>query len=103
DSLGEQIVSGLFLLYPNAGAGKAGLTSRADAEFLGFISQTNLSTETNPPVAELIAESDTGGPPRGIAGSPSEFIKLLWELSTVRSGGYYLYYQLPGDGTGLPD
>ena len=40
--------------------------------------------------------------PTGIVNKPAEFIKLLWELSTVNSGGTYLFYQLLADGTGLP-
>jgi hypothetical protein len=66
------------------------------------MTQTNLSTETNPErsLSLVLASSDTS--PRGIANSPGEFIKLLWELSVVRSGGYYLFYQVIDGGGGLP-
>ena len=102
DSLGEEMVSGLFILYPDNGSAPTGLVSRGDSEFLSFITQTNLSTETNPPAmlrGAMVSEEQ----PRGIANTPAEFIKLLWELSTVRSGGYYLYYELVNEGTGLPE
>lgn len=102
DSLGQELISHLFLLYQPGGAAASGLTSRGDSEFLSFITQTNLSTETNPPSAAVV-EALATGPPRGIANSPAEFVKLLWELSSVRSGGYYLYFQIPGEGAGLPD
>jgi hypothetical protein len=77
------------------------LVTPADDDFLAFITQTNLSTETNPPALSRLAMA-AGAPPRGIANSPAQFIKLLWELSTVRSGGYYLYYEDVESGAGLP-
>ncbi|UIJ71030.1 hypothetical protein [Aurantimonas sp. HBX-1] len=101
-SEGESLVSGLFLLYGDVNSGASGLTSRAESEFLSFIVQSNLSTETNPPpaAAMMLAVGDTL--PTGIVNKTAEFIKLLWELSTVNSGGTYLFYQMLADGTGLP-
>jgi len=101
DSLGEKIISGLFMLYPDSAVATSGLVSRADSEFLSFITQTNLSTETNPPPMffDAIAETQLNG----IGNSPADFIKMMWELSTVRSGGYYLYYEVIGQGVGLPE
>ncbi|HVZ37960.1 MAG TPA: peptidoglycan-binding protein [Candidatus Kapabacteria bacterium] len=103
DSIGQEIVSGLFILYPDNPAAPTGLVSRASSEFLSFITQTNLSTTTNPPAAPMALFAASGSQPRGIAQSPGEFIKLMWELSTVRSGGYYLYYEMVGSDAGLPD
>ncbi len=102
DGLGEEIISGIFILYPDNGAAPTSLVSRGREEFLSFIMQTNLSTETNPPQALRLMADGSGEPPRGIANSPAEFIKLMWELSTVRSGGYYLYYEMVGADAGLP-
>jgi LysM repeat protein len=101
-SEGEGIVQDIFLLYADMNNGAQGLTSRAAGEFLSFIVQSNLSTETSPPPALRAAATAAPEPPRGIANKPAEFIKLLWELSTVNSGGTYLFYQLPAEGTGLP-
>lgn len=101
DALGEDMASGVFLLYNQSGPGAPMLVTPADPDFLAFITQTNLSTETNPFSARLRAMSD-GMPPRGIANSPGQFIRLLWELSTVRSGGYYLYYENVETGEGIP-
>ncbi|MEM7481907.1 MAG: peptidoglycan-binding protein [Acidobacteriota bacterium] len=103
DELGEDIASGIFLLYGQAGPSAPELVTLGEEEFLSFITQTNLSTETNPPRSLLLARAqDDGTPPRGIANSPGEFVKLLWELSVVRSGGYYLFYQVVDGGDGLP-
>ncbi len=102
-SEGEDLVSALFLLYADVNNGATGLTSRADSEFLSFIVQSNLSTETNPPPsARAFSQALADAPPTGIANSPAEFLKLLWELSTVNSGGTFLFYQLLKDGSGLP-
>lgn len=101
DALGENIVSDLFLLYPQSGSAVS-LTTLSAPEFLAFMTQTNLSTETNPERSLTLARSLAGSSPRGIANSPGEFIKLLWELSVVRSGGYYLFYQVIDGGDGFP-
>ena len=101
DALGEGIVSAVFLLYAQSGSSAPTLVTLADPEFLSFVTQTNLSTEANPEAA-LRTLALQGTPPRGIANTPSEFIKLLWELSVVRSGGYYLFYQVVDGGQGLP-
>lgn len=102
-SIGEDLVSGLFLTYADINNGVPGLTSQAPSDFLSYIVQSNLSTETNPPAgafraSALLAEE----PPTGIAMAPAEFIKLLWELSTVNSGGSFLFYQNLVTGSGLP-
>lgn len=102
--LGEEIISGLFILYPDNAAAPNTLVSRAASEFLSFITQTNLSTETNPPQSsDALLSVETNAPPRGIANRPADFVKLMWELSTVRSGGYYFYYEVVGQSIGLPD
>lgn len=101
DELGEDMASAVFLLYNPSGPGAPMLVTPADGDFLAFITQTNLSTETNPPARSVLALA-SGAPPRGIANTPAEFIRLLWELSTVRSGGYYLYYEDMASGAGLP-
>lgn len=99
---GPGLVSGLFLLYPQAG--ESGVLATLDTpEFLAFLTQANLSTETNPNSLALRSTSaEALSIPRGIGNSPQEFIRLLWELSTVRSGGYYLFYQAMDGGGGFP-
>ncbi|MFN8569791.1 MAG: hypothetical protein U0Z44_20190, partial [Kouleothrix sp.] len=100
NALGEDVISGVFLLYEQPGTASQ-LVTLASQEFLAFITQTNLSTETNPPRSSTLAVAG-GTPPRGIANAPGQFVKLLWELSVVRSGGYYLFYQVIDGGAGLP-
>lgn len=99
NALGEDVIS-VVLLYEQPGTASQ-LVTLASQEFLAFITQTNLSTETNPPRSSVLAVAG-GTPPRGIANAPGQFVKLLWELSVVRSGGYYLFYQVIDGGAGLP-
>ncbi|NDY74239.1 hypothetical protein DO021_20415 [Desulfobacter hydrogenophilus] len=103
DSLGEKTLSDIFLLYNDESDGSNGLMNRGKSEFLSFIVQSNLSTETNPPPI-LFAAKDAAKDEKvsGIANSPTDFVKLMWELSTVNQGGYYLYYQSFKEGDGLP-
>lgn len=97
----SDLISGLFLLLPDSGRGRPGLVSRGTDELLAFLTRTNLTTETAPPT--LFGAGPEAEPARGIITPPAEFVRFLWELSTVRAGGYYLYYQVPKEGTGLPD
>lgn len=101
--LGTTIVSGQFLLMPQGNAKASNLLSQARSDFLAFLTQTNLSTETNPPPALMAARLAVDSGPRGILNPPEEVVKLLWELSTVRSGGYYLSYYDVIAASGLPD
>lgn len=99
-SLGEPILSGIFLLYPT-GSTTPGLISQGAADLLAFATQTNVSTETNPAALRRFSNAGAGQPVRGIANSPTDFLQLVWEVSSVNSGGYYLYYEIVGSG-GLP-
>ncbi len=102
--VGTGIVKDLFLLMPQGDAKATNLLNQAQSDFLAFLTQTNLSTETNPPPSNFtsLAMADPAAP-RGILNPTDEFIQLLWELATVRSGGYYLSYQDFVSGAGLPD
>lgn len=102
DELGEDVVSSVSLLYQQGDGTTSQLITLGQSEFLAFITQTNLSTETNPERSALLSLTDDDNVPTGIANSPGEFVKLLWELSVVRSGGYYLFYQVIDGGDGLP-
>jgi LysM repeat protein len=69
------------------------------------IAQVNLSTETRPPSLMLQAALDAEEP-KGLGllnNSKSEFVRLLWEASITRAGGFYLYYYNADAGGGLPD
>ncbi|MEG2029362.1 MAG: hypothetical protein RR376_01795 [Janthinobacterium sp.] len=101
-AVGETLVAGLFLLYSEGGSDQVALTGQADADYLCFLSQTNLSTESHPPAGRMLLAGTETALPRGIANSHSQFIKLLWEQSVVRGGGYYLYFEDMVSGAGLP-
>lgn len=107
DALGADVVSGAFLLYGKATGAAVGsgdaieLVTLGDTEFLSFITQTNLSTDANPDGGPAGRTADAE-PPHGIANSPAELVRLLWELSVVRNGGYYLYYRVLDGDAGLP-
>ncbi len=66
------------------------------------LSQANLSTTTRPPTM-MLAETAGGGSEKiKLLNSPSQYIRLLWEASITRAGGFYLYYNEKNVG-GLPD
>jgi len=66
------------------------------------ISQSNLSTTTRPPsggaAAALLAPA-----PANLLNQPTELIRLLWEASITRNGGFFLYYYDDASKEGLPD
>jgi hypothetical protein len=103
DDLGEAIAPAVFLSYALPSPSGQTLTTLGDAQFLAFLAQTNLSTETNP-VSDTrrLARLAANPAPSGIGNSTHEFLRLLWELSVVRSGGYFLYYETVDGGSGLP-
>ncbi|UCZ75913.1 hypothetical protein LHK94_02535 [Dickeya zeae] len=85
----------------------SGVTFSADtgAGVVFGISQTNLSTVTRPPAgfllaARLSAEDDTNS---NLLNKPTELVRLLWEASITRAGGFFLYYFDADSGAGLPD
>ncbi|GHB17224.1 hypothetical protein GCM10007094_00820 [Pseudovibrio japonicus] len=67
------------------------------------ISQTNLSTVTNPG-AELFFEQSQSAQGNGptLLNTPMALIKLLWEAGITNSGGFYLYYTADDGVTGFP-
>lgn len=87
-----------------AGGDKRSLQSLDITALNTFITQANLSTETNPVTKGIRARMARGAAvPHGILNEPEDFVRLLWECSIVRSGGYYLFYQNLGTNKGLPD
>ncbi|HEX8231254.1 MAG TPA: LysM peptidoglycan-binding domain-containing protein [Chloroflexia bacterium] len=101
-------IAGLYLLYRPNETGqaqtRAGLQTDGMSNIVAFAVQANLSTETNPPQGTLLTtllQQPSGL--TGIINSPEDFIKLLWECSIVRSGGFNIFYQVIASQTGLPD
>jgi len=96
-------IASLTLLYPpDASTGTpTGLQSDNSASVTLGILQANLSTVTNPPVG-FAAALDQPATATGCLNKPYDFVKLLWECSITRSGGYYLYYFESEAGAGFP-
>lgn len=114
DSSFQQMV----LLYPPASTGSNATgwqsddqsVSNGQAVSLMGIGQVNLSTETHPP-SGLLLDAQLAllatAPLPNVINTPTEFLRLLWEASITRSGGFYLSYTtgIGGGGQlqGLPD
>lgn len=101
------IIDQISLLYqPNPTSADArGYLSDGPDNVTMFLTQVNLSTDTNPVQAavRMMMRRQAAPRPSGVVNDKYEFIKFLWECSVVRSGGYYLYYQEMIGNTGLPD
>ncbi len=104
---GSSIIDDLRILYkPNPTADeKEGFISDGNNNIQSFITQSNLSNETNPPerVQMLRFMVEAEEPNKGILNKKEDFIRLLWQCSIVRSGGYSLFYNVLESNTGIPD
>ncbi|MDD5275150.1 MAG: hypothetical protein PHR16_03590 [Methylovulum sp.] len=100
-------VQNITLLYtPNASSNNdAGMVSDPQSDIAAFITQANLSTYTNPegPAFAFFAAQPEAVQPEGLLNTSYNFIKLLWECSITRSGGFYLYYENKPKESGFPD
>ncbi|MHA7777313.1 LysM peptidoglycan-binding domain-containing protein [Roseibium sp. M-1] len=66
------------------------------------ISQSNLSTTTRPP-AGVGTQAFAAPAPANLLNKPTDLIRLLWEASITRNGGFFLYYYDDASKDGLPD
>ena len=102
DDNNQSLIDDMQWLY----MGAEGLLSVGNINMKSYIIQSNLSTETNPDTSDINAlsfKTAAAVEPNGIMNSLYDFVKLLWECSITRSGGYYLLYnEIEGD-TGFPD
>lgn len=107
DSDGSKTIQQIQILYqPDPTQNSAGgYISDANGQFKTAIVQANLSTETNPiTFMAMNFMEEEASPVRdyNTLNSAGDFIKLLWECSIVRSGGFYFYYN-NSENKGLPD
>ncbi|MES2727950.1 MAG: hypothetical protein V4643_12650 [Bacteroidota bacterium] len=107
DSDGTKTIQQIQILYqPDPTQNSAGgYVSDANGAFKTAIVQANLSTETNPVALMAMDFMALDTPPArnyNTLNSAGDFIKLLWECSIVRSGGFYFYYN-NSENKGLPD
>lgn len=78
-------------------------TDAPDSLTMG-IAQVNLSTETKPDtVSAMLLREGAEQEEMVLLNKPTDFIRLLWQASITRGGGYYLYYFNSGNNGGLPD
>lgn len=98
---GASPIAGIQILYPPDPAQPnppEGLVAADPATVGFFLLQTNLSTVSNPPSTAALSrralEEETGL----INQTPLDFVRLVWECSIVRSGGYDLYYAAGAEG-----
>jgi len=92
-----------FGFAPNQSNGvNPGIQTDPIASLTIGIAQANLSTFTRPaPAANRLLAIP--GAQSNLLNKPTELIRLLWQASITRDGGYYLYYFNAEDGEGLPD
>ena len=96
----------LHVLY---NAAHSGYESEALGDHPVLLAKTNLSTTSQPEAVSTALrlmqtrseQPDLLGPTQAPLADVADFLRLLWELSVVRSGGTYLYYRNAA-GDGLP-
>lgn len=99
----NNVFSQLVLGYRPNSDKDAVLRAETGSRITMGISQVNLSTVTRPPnqiAHELLGAEEIDK--AILLNTPTEFIRLLWEASITRAGGFYLYYYDDING-GLPD
>jgi hypothetical protein len=107
EALGTGMVTGMLVGYSNASTGKGGLTGHAAGDVYSFVTRANLSTQANPPpmVAAMALELGVAATPETVndfVNQPADLIRLMWELTTVQSGGYSFYWNALVNGAALP-
>ncbi len=104
----DDLIDQIQILYPpNATADNSeGVQSDGLENLISFITQSNLSTDTNPPTSNsfvMKSEAEDQELSHGILNDPYDFVRLLWQASITRNGGYSLYYELVESQTGFSD
>jgi len=111
ETLGTSCVSGLLLGYTNPGGGQDGMVGHSSNDVYSFITRSNLSTQGNPPPSSMamtlalrqdIEAAAVVGPVNDAINDIEDFIRMLWELSAVQSGGYTFYWDSLANGADLP-
>ncbi len=92
----DTLLSSVSILYASDPDNDEARALRSDDldKLLLLLINTNLSTETNPDTFRLAAKAENN---KITNTTPLDFISRLWKSSLVRTGGYYLYYDLEGN------
>lgn len=111
ETLGTSCVSGLLLGYTNPGGAQSGLVGHSSSDVYSFITRSNLSTQGNPPSSSMamtlalrqdVGASAVSAPVNDAVNDIEDFLRMLWELSAVQSGGYTFYWDSLTNGADLP-
>jgi LysM repeat protein len=105
NSLGPNIVNGLLVAYADQGSSIPGLVGHAASDVYSFITRSNLSTKANPPPRPMMKGlALEEAPPliNDLFNQPADAVRLLWEISTVQSGGFSFYWDELVKGAALP-
>ena len=106
NTLGPDIVNGVLVAYADQGSNVPGLVGHAASDVYSFITRSNLSTKANPPPPRLFGalavEDDAPVLINDLLNQPSDAVRLLWEISTVQSGGFSFYWDELVKGAALP-
>lgn len=96
----DTLLDSVSILYASNPDNDEARALRSDdlSKLLLLLINTNLSTETNPNTLRFAARSENN---KISNTTPIDFITRVWKSSLVRTGGYYLYYDL--DGETLPE
>ena len=95
-----------FGFAPDATGGAAqGIQTDDPSTVTAGIAQVDLATDTRPPTAAMdLAAAVLGATPQGqLLNDPADLLRLLWDASITRGGGFYLYYYDSAEGRGLPN
>lgn len=97
----KELIDSIRILYAAENGKNGGLVCDRDENVVLGIVQANLSTVTHPD-SSLSVENIASGSPM-LLNDAAEFIRLLWEASVTRFGGFFLSYCLREERCGLPD
>ena len=89
----EDVLGSVSILYASDSGNDKDKALKSDdlSKLLLLLINTNLSTETNPESLLLRASQKITNT------TALDFVSRLWKSSLVRTGGYYLYYDLEGE------
>ncbi len=102
----DAVIETIVLLSRPGSSGSGSGMQSADLSKVRFgIAQANLSTFTHPPALAANVVGADAPPPRhrteGCLNDAYDFVRMLWEASITRSGGFTLYYNEVATGAGF--
>jgi hypothetical protein len=102
NTLGPSMVNGVLVAYAEQGSSVPGLIGHASTDVYSFITRSNLSTQANPPPQAPLMAAAGQTLVNDLVNQPADAVRLMWELSTVQSGGFSFYWDQLVEGAALP-